>query len=557
MTGNATFGDFWARSAASLIQGQGQPDAADRPAEAAAVAAALRRLLTVITRYLDDEVRWLNPEGLGPWSRALVQSRIAVQHAVAILAECPAAGREPPGGEGATARDLSDAAGTLQLARDLLQTHFTAGPRGSRTDRSDWAPVIASPQVSRALLGVLAAQARAAAARVSALLLPDGIADPPGRAALRRANPWLNAFDSAVRSAHFLDPVPDADLHLLEAVPVNAVAGRQAPTGAEQTAELAAGLISVAERVQRGARELAGRARWDPGMNAASMRQTAGACVVTSDSCEVILRSLADRAGELGQPELRDFLGQVAARAAAARRSWLAAARGWDQMATDAPGRMTPFAADALGMALWTGRLAYADPSWTPARGPSQQLRQPGSLAPDEAGLGTVIAAVHYASAAVMRLGEAGEQQIRVAAAAGRLYVPTRSLPEDYDVPRRMAKAPQSRVDTVLQAYSLAAEASVTSTLAVAAAAEVTGAPSRVLSAAARAAGNTRGGPLPQGLVMRLLMQQPDMQLIARANAGYGLRGLTASWLPGRDALPGPPLPARAADRGTGLEPQM
>jgi hypothetical protein len=555
MTGNATFGDFWARSAASLIQGQGQPvtghwlasercldarEAADRPAEAAAAAPALRRLLTVITRYLDDEERWLNPGGCGPWSLALNQSRNAVCQAAAILAEFPAADRETPGGEGGVARDLSDAAGTLLLARDLLQTHFATRPDGGWSDRSDWAPVIASEQISRALLAVLAAHARAAAARVSVLLLPDGSPDPPGRAALRRANPWLIAFDKAVQDAHSWDPVPDADLRLLEAIPLNAVAGRQLPTGAEQTAELAAGVISAAERVQRSARDLAGRAPWDPGMNAASMRQTAAACIVASDSCEVILRSLAVRARELGQPKLRDFLDQVAAKAAGARRTWMATAQGWDHMTTDAPGRITPSAADALGMALWTGRLAYSDPSWTPARGPSQNFREPGSLAPDEAGLGAVIAAVHYATAAVMRLGEAGEQQTRVAAAAGRLYVTTRSLPErGYDVPRRMAKAPQSRVNAVLQAYSRATEASATSTRALAAAADITGAPSRVLSAAARAVTGTRSEPLPQGLVMRLLMQ-PGMQLVAGANPSYRQR-----------------LPGRAANRGTELEPGM
>jgi hypothetical protein len=84
------------------------------------------------------------------------------------------------------------------------------------------------------------------------------------------------------------------------------------------------------------------------------------------------------------------------------------------------------------------------------------------------------------------RFGEAGGLQVEAAGAAGRLYMPTRSLPEDeYDVPRRMAEAPRSRVDAVLFAYSQATGASAASTHAVAAAAQITGAPSRVLTAAA------------------------------------------------------------------------
>ena len=493
MTGNATFGDFWGRSAARLIPGRDQAAMPVSPGDAAATAAALQRLVSVIARYLDDEERWVNPEGRGPWSIALCEGRGAVRRAAACLEGWQADGLEAGYEEGTLAWDLAEAAGTLLLGRDLLQTHFTTRADGSRADLSDWARAVASPPVSRALLAVLAAHARAAAVRVSALPWPPG----SSRYAAVTASRHLTAFGAAVQAAHVQAPVPDADLRLLEAIPVNAVPERQEPTGTEQTAELAAGVISAAERVRHGARDLASRGRWSPGMNATSMRQTAAACVVTSDSCEVILRSLMARAGELGNPDLRDYLAEVADKAAGARRTWLAAARGWDQMTTDSLGRMTPAAADALGMALWTGRLAYADPSWTPARGPSQEARAPGCLAPDHAGLATAVAAVHYASAAVQRLAEAGGEQIRTAESAGRLYVPTRSLPElQYDVPRRMADAPKSRVDEVLRLYSGAAEASAASSLAVAVAADMTGAPSRVLSAAAQAI-SRRGDATP------------------------------------------------------------
>jgi hypothetical protein len=108
-----------------------------------------------------------------------------------------------------------------------------------------------------------------------------------------------------------------------------------------------------------------------------------------------------------------------------------------------------------------------------------------------------VIAAVHYASAAVTSLGEAGGEQVRAAAAAGRLYVPTRSVHEGYDVSRRMALAPKRRVGAILQAYASATDASAATRRALAVAADMTGAPSQVLSAAARAISSAGDEALP------------------------------------------------------------
>ena len=44
-------------------------------------------------------------------------------------------------------------------------------------------------------------------------------------------------------------------------------------------------------------------------------------------------------------------------------------ARAWYRITTDTRGTITPAAAEAADLALWTGRLAYADPNWTPALG--------------------------------------------------------------------------------------------------------------------------------------------------------------------------------------------
>ena len=108
------------------------------------------------------------------------------------------------------------------------------------------------------------------------------------------------------------------------------------------------------------------------------MRHTAASCVVTSFNCEIILRSLAQQAGRAGYPDLVPDLEAAAENTAGARHAWLAAARAWDDLTTGGQGPLSQAAVEAGNQALWTGRLAYADPQWTPARDPVHALREPG-----------------------------------------------------------------------------------------------------------------------------------------------------------------------------------
>jgi hypothetical protein len=73
-------------------------------------------------------------------------------------------------------------------------------------------------------------------------------------------------------------------------------------------------------------------------------------------------------------------------------------------MTTDTRGTVSPAAAETADLALWTGRLAYADPSCTPALGPSQATRTPQALAPEPGDLPTVVAAVRQASQTMTRI---------------------------------------------------------------------------------------------------------------------------------------------------------
>jgi len=120
-------------------------------------------------------------------------------------------------------------------------------------------------------------------------------------------------------------------------------------------------------------------------------------------------------------------------------------------------------------------------------RRPSQAIRPPGSLAPSAGDIPGVVAAVHYSCHTLAQLAAADQEQIRLAAGAGRLLVPTRSLPATMDVPRPFAHAPRGRVDQVLMSYQDARTTSTRATMAVADVAAAVGAPSHILTAAQEA----------------------------------------------------------------------
>jgi hypothetical protein len=525
MPGNATFGDFWIRAASQLHPADGSPPAQPGPREIRAAAAAMHRVVTVITRYLDDG-RWMfSYHAAGPWNTAFTEARIAAHRAESILGS----GLPASDGNGALAGRLHEAAGSLTLARDLLHTHFVRDPAGGRVPQSDWADVIASTPVSRALLAALAGQAGAVAAQASALPLPQNAGERMAARWQRVAHAcrWLQALEAAVLAAHLQEPVPDSDMRLLAAIPVNAAPARRLPHPADPVTTLSAGTVTAAERVSRAARDLAAQAWWAPDMNATSARRSAAACVVTALNCETILGSLAaaDGAGYLDLPaELAD----TAAAASAARAAWLMTARSWDQMTTDCHGYPSQAAADAEDLALWTGRLAYADPSWTPAREPSRSVRPASGLADSQLTLTGTAAAVHYAASALHRLAAAGHAQVTAAATAGRLYVPTRSLPDGYDVPHRLAAAPLSRVDAMLGRYAAACQASGRFLETAGRVAETVGSPSRILTAAGGAVGWPAGRAISSGLVLQVLQRMgvtsPDLlQRAAAVDTAAGL----------------------------------
>ena len=72
---------------------------------------------------------------------------------------------------GSFAARLDGYATALTYGRDLLHTHLATTPDGERQALSDWAPVISSAPVNRALLAGLADHARAIAEQLARLPL--------------------------------------------------------------------------------------------------------------------------------------------------------------------------------------------------------------------------------------------------------------------------------------------------------------------------------------------------------------------------------------------------
>ena len=511
MTGRATFGDFLQAAHRHLDPPPGTIGQPPARGDAGEVSQSLLRMLTVMGRYLRDLATAFDglPTGTqsarSTWASACIEAREAAAHSALFLARYRSATRWPAApAVSPLARRLDGVATSLATGRDLLQTHFTAGSKGGRQHRSEWALIIASPAATRAMLAEFATLSRVIARQGTDLALgrwPGRRDSAEARRALNAACQWLWALNATVQAAHQREPVAAADTELLHAIPVNAPPPRRLPDGSETIVGLCEGTIDTTRRLRHLAWDAAQDAPWSPGMSAASLQQVAAASTVTSHNCQLVLRALAARTSQPGSGPLRAHLTAAAGAARHARQAWLQVAHALDEITTDTPRHQAQPASETRDLALWTGRLAYASPQWTPASGPAHPARPPHSLAPEPGHVPAVIAAVHHASETLTRLAQAEQERILEAARTGRILVTTRSLPDGYDVPRPFAHAPRERVERLLARYREAGEAGRQVTAALGPAAEATGAPSRVLTIAVAATSPDRDmkGMTPNG----------------------------------------------------------
>jgi hypothetical protein len=491
-----TFGDFVSAARRYLAAAAAKSSPVTPGRDAGEQAAGLARLSAVLMHYTSDLTRMINElpnehlSGLGRWDRAALCAHDALTSARRALAQDDRADRAVESASSPAAWALHAAARSLAAGRDLLQGHFSTEPSGARLYRSGWSPAIISPSVSRALLAEVAALALQAAAAGNELasqpsgdLRVDGI-----RSRLSIACYWLHQPQTFVSAAERAERVDGNGREVLHAVPENVMPVRLSPQSARSVHELCAEVITIAERARAAAWDAASAGPTSTAICSTSWYRIAAASTVTSHHCHLLYTALAERTSTEQGGELSDVLVRGASQADRAREYWLDSAREFRDITTDIQSYISPAAAEAADLALWTGKLAYADADWTLSIGPGQPVRPAASLAPRLADVPGVVAAVHEASDALGKLGTANLEQARQAVHGRRLLVATRALPEKYDVPLRYTEPPEPYAASLIACCHDAAQTAGRVAETGSEIAEHVGAPSRTLVAMRAAA---------------------------------------------------------------------
>jgi hypothetical protein len=386
MTGRATFGDFAASAAHHLRRLKWTwPSAAGR-ANPGDVVADLSRAVHALACYADDVCRALEDQHsdrqLGVWVRAATQTREALVTAEATLStsagfEGDVSNGRPGWGNG----NLRGATRSMMLGRDLLHTHDACDTGRLAAGGSEWTPVVSSAPVTCAVLHELGGWTRQIAGHAYRMSSAAGCPEAERRT-LSAAGKTLSQVSWAIGAAQERRPVRQGQLRLLHAIPVHALPEPCLPAGGDSVADLTAGVISTAERLRGAARHGSTEPPWSRQLTRETLRQTTGCCAISASSVQVMLSTLTAPHGSPDAPASAS-LAAAADSADRARAAWLAVTQSWNSITTDTRGAVGPAGTEAAALALWTGRLAYASPDWTPNLGPHHQPRQAGELAAD------------------------------------------------------------------------------------------------------------------------------------------------------------------------------
>jgi hypothetical protein len=395
------------------------------------------------------------------------------------------------GRPGSGSGDLRGATRSMTLGRDLLHTHDTIPAGCLAAGGSEWTPVVSSAPVTCAVLHEAGGWTRQIAGHAYRTSSAAGCPEAERRT-LSAAGKTLSQVSWAIGAAQERRPVRQGQLRLLHAMPMNTIPEPRLPESGVSVADLTAGIISTAERLRGATRHGLAEPPWSSQLTRETLRQTAGCCAISASSLQIMLSTLAAQHGSPGATA-RASLAAAADSAALARAAWLAVTESWNSITTDTRGAAGPAGTEAAALALSTGRLAYASPDWTPALGPHHQPRPAGELAAGTDQLRAAADAAHHVAHTLAHVAEADGDRVRAAAMAGRLIVPTRSLPDEYDVPYRFAPAPPSSSDPLQSSYGRALRACEEATVAIADVAAEMQTVSRVLTTARAAA---RGDPI-------------------------------------------------------------
>jgi hypothetical protein len=397
---SAVFGDFLGAGRKHLEAAVAEEDG--QVAFLPAVVPPLHRLVTIMSLYVEDlapcdQIEAAGRTDLHVWERAVIDTGAALR----IAADClhrSVADLSPgePASEPAPsrARHLADAATELVAGRDLLDTHIVPGPDGLAQERSEWAPVVTSLPVTRALANEIAvwsvrlAPFTAWLAGLATPQVPRRSADQPfvlsPREELASASQWLRAAGAALRPALDADPVRAVDAELLHAIPaVFPPPRRPLGSAAESIAELCDGITVSASRLRASVHRGRDRVSWSPDVTSGGWQWMAQAAAVTSHLSELALRSLATRAGQLHSvPVTEARLHGAADSMVGMRAAWQRVDLMWNTIITEQRLLPTLTMSEAGDLLLRMGRLVWDNPQWTPARAGRGPRRNPAALRP-------------------------------------------------------------------------------------------------------------------------------------------------------------------------------
>ena len=351
---------------------------------------------------------------------------------------------------------------------------------------------ITSPTVRQALLAEIASLGTKAADAGQTLARQVTASGLTTRAQKRigAACEWLRLLQDRVAAIGGRDATTLAARDVLYAIPANVMPSRRVSQDAQSVIELCEAVSTTAQRARHAAWAATQADPFSPAISVTSWHRIAEAGTVTSHNCHLLYTTLAERVATQ-DAALEEQLLRAAGQARMARARWLEAADGLQEMTTEVRGHISPAAIEAAELALWTGRLAYADPYWTLASGPSHPPRSPADLAPRQTELHGVVDAIHRASDAFGSLAIANREQASKAVQAHRLLIPARSMAERYNtghgIPLRFPPAPEPYSRALLADCHDTVDVTARTAEESADLAARIGTPSRVL-AAARAA---------------------------------------------------------------------
>ncbi|WP_165495158.1 hypothetical protein [Actinomadura roseirufa] len=322
----------------------------DRQLRAATVRAELSRFTHVLVRYHDKIATGFgapHDEQYGIRDAAHRAGRL-IEQAERLLG--PASHIDTPTSE---LRDhLRSASIALGCGLDLLSTHF---PPSNAQELSPDAAIITSTDTARSLLHGISG-CTATAAHVA-----------------RRGKPPVDQAGTLLLKAAVLARFYGQADTLITALPANGTPDRIPPTSGEDLTEAETGISVSIDRLKH--------------LNAAdsitTWRYLARAAVIICDISTKITRHLAHRMTELDEKDHASTFENVIPAIRHTSLKWRSITHRWENFTDHHSPPTSDPSIDASDLILRLGRLAFADPQWTPSPRASYRMKQPSELGPD------------------------------------------------------------------------------------------------------------------------------------------------------------------------------